>query len=488
MRKACLAILLSFITLLAISGCGGNSTKTPPVVAFFSNASLAGSYAFTANGVNGSGIFTLMGILQADGNGAITSGRTFYNSTATGFAGNFALSGTYLVAPDGRANVNLNADFIGPINLDLVLLSTQHGLVVRFDNTATASGSLDKQDPSAFTAAAMAGTYVFNLIGTDSAGLPEASVGTFTVDNASNITGGVQDTNDHGVIAANAPILAGPTSVFDVVPGVGNGVFSYTTAPEGLRSFALVAVDANHVKFISNDSTILQAGDLYRLAPTSISGSLAFAMQGRAIAPGIGTFGAFAAGGILNTDGAGGILGSSVEDVNNRGVVSLNSALAGTYSVSGARVAVTLNGGTINLAAYPSVAGFQVVSLDGATVATGTALQQTGTLSNATLNGRYGANLSGSSTGGKFDAIAQVTADGNGHLAGMFSLNDDGSLKPDLSLNGSYALGVNGRAPGTLVTSAGTLSVIYYVASSKQVLFIEVDSNRISQGLLTQQQ
>lgn len=477
-----LSALFILMALLALSGCGGSSTPPPPVVAFFSNASLAGSYAFTANGVNSGGIFTLMGILQADGNGVITSGRTFYNSTTTGSAGNFPLTGTYLVAPDGRTNVNLNADFIGPVNLDVVLLSTQHGLVVRFDNTATASGSLDKQDQSAFTAATMAGTYVFNLIGTDSTGNPEASVGTFTVDSASNITGGVQDTNDNGVIAANSPILAGPTSVFDVVPGIGNGVFSYTTAPEGLRSFGLVAVDANHIKFISNDSTILQAGDLFRVAPANISGSLAFAMQGTS------TNGAFATGGILNTDGAGNILNTSVADSNNGGLITLNSALAGAYSVSGNRVAVTLNGGTINLAAYPSVGGFQVISLDSANVASGTALQQTGALSNATLNGRYGANLSGFSAGGKFDAVAQATADGNGHLTGMFSLNDDGSLKPDLSLNGSYALAANGRAPGTLVTSAGTLNVIYYVASSKQVLFIEVDSNRVSEGLLTQQQ
>jgi hypothetical protein len=484
MRKICsLSGLFILMALLALSGCGGSSNPTmPPVVGSFTNASFAGSYAFTANGVNGSGIFTLMGILQADGNGNISSGRTFYNSTATGFAGNFALTGTYLVAPDGRTNVNLNADFIGPVNLDLVLLSQEHGLVVRFDNTATASGSLDKQNPAAFSAAAMAGTYVFNLLGTDSIGQPEASVGSFTVDSASNIIGGVQDTNDNGVITANAPILSGPTSVFDVVPGIGNGVFSYTTAPEGLRSFGLVVVDANHIKFISNDSTILQAGDLYRLAPAGVSGSLAFAMEGTS------TNGAFATGGILNTDGAGNILNTSVADSNNGGLVSLNSALGGTYSVSGNRTVVTLNGGTINLAAYPSAGGFQVVSLDSSTVASGTAFQQSGTLSNATLNGRYGANLSGFSTAGKFDAVAQVTADGKGHVAGLFSLNDDGSLKPDLSLNGNYALGVNGRAEGNLVTSAGTLNVVYYVASSKQVLFIEVDSNRVSEGLLTQQQ
>jgi hypothetical protein len=477
-----LAGLFSLVALLMLSGCGGSSTPKPMVVGSFTNASLSGSYVFTANGVNGGGIFTLLGILQADGNGGISSGRTFYNSASTGSAGNFSLTGTYSVAADGRTTVNLAADFIGPVTLDLVLLSAQHGLVVRFDNTATASGSLDKQDTSAFSAATVAGTYVFNLQGTDSLGRPEASVGTFTVDGASNITGGVQDTNDDGSISPNAAIQAGPTSVFDVVPGIGNGVFSYITAPEGLRSFALVVVDANHIKFISNSSIILQAGDLYRAAPTNISGSLAFAMQGTS------TNGAFAAGGILNTDGAGNILNTSVEDINNGGLVSLSSGLSGTYFVSGNRAAVTLNGGTINLVAYPSTGGIQILELSSSTVASGTAFQQSGTLSNATLIGRYGASLSGFGAAGKFDGVAQVTADGNGHLVGLFSLNDDGTLKPDLSLNGSYSLGVNGRAAGTLVTSAGALNVIYYVASNNQVLFIEVDGNSVSQGTLAQQQ
>jgi hypothetical protein len=203
---------------------------------------------------------------------------------------------------------------------------------------------------------------------------------------------------------------------------------------------------------------------------------------------GTSTNGAFAAGGILNTDGAGNILNTSVEDINNGGLVSLSSGLSGTYFVSGNRAAVTLNGGTINLVAYPSTGGIQILELSSSTVASGTAFQQSGTLSNATLIGRYGASLSGFGAAGKFDGVAQVTADGNGHLVGLFSLNDDGTLKPDLSLNGSYSLGVNGRAAGTLVTSAGALNVIYYVASNNQVLFIEVDGNSVSQGTLAQQQ
>lgn len=476
--------LFSLLALLALSGCGGSSVQPPPgppPVVTFTNASLSGSYVVTANGTNSAGAYTLMSILQADGNGNITSGHTFYNSSKLSF-GNFSATGTYTVGADGRTSVNLTADFLGTVTLDLVLLSAQHGLVVRFDNAATASGSLDKQDSSAFSPAAIAGTYVFNLQGTDAAGQPEASVGVFTVDSSANITGGVQDTNDGGVITANAPILAAPTSVFDVTPGTGQGVFAYTTAPEGLRGFGLVAIDANHVKFTSNSATIVQAGDLYRVAQANISGSLAFALKG------ISTNGPFAAGGILNTDSAGNILSSSVEDINNGGAVVLNSGLSGSYSVSGNRATVTLNGGAINLAAYPSTGGIQILELDGSTVATGVALQQTGALSNATLLGSYGANLTGVDSGGQFDALARFSADGNGHLAGLFSLNDAGTPQTNLNLTGNYSLGANGRAAGTLVSSAGTLNVIYYVASSSQVLFIETDNNRVSQGLLVQQQ
>jgi hypothetical protein len=484
MRRTCLiAGSITLLALLVFTGCGGGSAQKPPVVVVptFTNASLSGSYVFTANGVNSSGVFTLLGILTADGKGAITSGHTFFNSIATGFEGNFSTTGTYNVSSNGRTTVNLGVEILGPVALELVLLSDQHGLVVRFDNTATASGSLDKQDLSAFTQTALAGTYVFNLLGTDASGLPEASVGMFTVDAHSTITGGVQDTNDNGVITTNTAIDGGPTSFFGVVGGVGNGVFSFNTGAEGLREYCLIAIDANHLKFISNEFAKLQAGDLFRATSQDLSGSFVFALGG------ISTNGAFAAGGVLNSNGAGLITGG-VEDANNGGVVTLNSPVSGSYIAAGNRIEVTLNGGAVNLAAYPSMGGIQVLELDSSTVASGVAFQEIGTLSNATLNGGYGANLSGVGTAGKFDAVAQVMADGSGHLSGSVSLNDGGILEPNLGLNGSYTLAGNGRATGTLVTSAGTLNVIYYVANSSQILFIEVDNNAVAQGVLTPQQ
>jgi len=498
MRKiySLIVVIAALFSLLAVSGCGGsNSTQvvnpnhdTPPPSTTFSNALLNGNYVVAVKGTNANGPFTLLAILQADGNGTIPMGHTFYNSSTISI-GNFPISGTYNVAGDGRATFNLNvptldAITLGAITLDAVLLSPQHGMVVRFDSTATASGSIDKQAALPFSAAAMAGTYVFNFQGTDSTGQPESSVGTFTVDDKSNITGGIQDTNDNGVITTGAAVMAAPSSVFDVVPEVGNGVFSYTTSPEGLRDYALVAIDANHIKFASNESTKIQLGDLYRASPANFSGSLVFALHGVAGAGGP----AFAAGGIINTNNAGGVLSSSVEDVNSGGAVSLNSPLSGTYSASGSRVLLTLNGGAINLAAYPSMGGFQVIETDSSAIASGVALPQTGGFSNATLNGDYGATFAGSSASGEFVALARATADGNGHLTGMLNLNDNGSLQSDLALNGTYAMSSNGRAPGTLATSAGSLNVIYYVASKNQGLFIDVDGNHISQGVLARQQ
>lgn len=475
---------LSLFSLLVVSGCGGSSqTQPPPPPSLtFSNSSLSGSYVVAVNGVTSGKAFTLMTILQPDGNGTITSGHAFYNSSTNSF-GNTNVVGTYSVTNNGLTVFNLNIELLGQITLDAVLLSNQHGLVVRFDTAATASGTLDQQDTSVFNAAAIAGTYVFNQRGTDSADLPEASVGTFTVDTSSNITGGVQDTNDNGTITSNAAIMSGPTSTLDVA-SAGQGVFSYTTAPEGLRDFALVVIDANHIKFASNLSTIIQAGDLFRVSPPNLSGSFVFTLQGVGLNGDV----AFAAGGVISTDGAGNVLNSSIEDINDGGLVSLSSPLTGSYVVSGGRAAVTLNGGSINLAAYPSMGGIQVIELDSSVVATGMAIQQSGTLSNATLSGNYAAALSGDSTSSKFVGVAHAVADGAGHITGMLNFNNNGSLQSGLTLNGSYAISANGRAPGTLMTSAGSLNVVYYVAGSNGGVFIEVDGGSVSEGLLVQQQ
>jgi len=481
-RQAALFVIFSFVIL---TGCGGGASQAnqqpqPTTANAFSKASLNGPYVFTANGVDIVGPFSLLGTLQADGNGGISTGRTFIQANS-GSTGNFALTGSYTVQSDGHAVVNLVSDAIGPVTLDLILLSHDHGLVMRFDNVSTASGTLDKQDPSAFDPAiqpvVLCCSWIFNFRGTGTTGLPEAAVGSFTIETGNSITGTV-DENDMNLAVLNAPILPGPVgNFFHVFPG-GTGSFAYSTSPGTIHAFTFVAIDANHLKFISDSG--VEAGDLYR--PAALFGSFAFTVSGPQ---------GYAAGGVLNVDGAGNVLDSSVEDTNVAGSISLNSAASGTYSISpSGRIELQLNDKRFSIfVAYPTTGGIQLVQMNGG-VATGVGFLEAGaTHSNASLNGRYGANISGSTGGGKFGEIAQLTADGNGNLTGTGSINNAGTLTSGLKMDGTYLMSPNGRAVGTLATSTGTMNVVFYKAfGNQQVSFIGIDNDRVSQGVLRQQQ
>src|SRR5512146_2381723 len=152
-RNACSGLVFSLFLMLALAACGNGiriRTADPPT-GTFTNASLSGSYAFTLSGTNTSGFFTTAGSFNADGNGNITAGVQDVNAAAGVFP-NLPISGSYSVAADGRGIAILNSS-VAIMTLDFVLISSQHGLAARFDNNATASGTLDRQDATAFTAA-----------------------------------------------------------------------------------------------------------------------------------------------------------------------------------------------------------------------------------------------------------------------------------------------------------------------------------------------
>src|SRR5258708_3878302 len=158
--------------LFVIAGCGGSSNLIAgPPQGQFTNASLSGAYAFTATGTNSGGFFTLAGSLQANGSGMITGGVEDINSPGTGvIRTNVAITGTYTVRADGRTMASLvpaAGSGLNTINLDFVLLSGQSGLLVRFDNAATASGTIDLQNSGAFSNSTLAGAFAFNLSGID---------------------------------------------------------------------------------------------------------------------------------------------------------------------------------------------------------------------------------------------------------------------------------------------------------------------------------
>ena len=420
----------------------------------------------------------------ADGLGNISQGHTFYaanmlTGVGPGSFGNQDFSGTYSVNSDGRGTANLSTQIAGPFVLDFVLVSSEHGQLIRFDNEASPSGTLDKLNTS-LTVSDLSGTWAFNVCGTDTAGKPKAVVGVFTANSSGAIMSGTVDINDNGAIRTNVDML-GPAEVF-VVDGLGRGGVQFATATDPLNLYLATILDANHMRLHLGSVDILD-GDAYRVIDTSISGPLAFTLAGT------GARGTFASGGILNSDGAGNILNDSILDTNNGGMVGLNSATAGTYSIIGNRATFSLNGdaGPINLVGYPSTGGIQLLNLDAATVASGVALPQSGVFSNGTLNGHYGATLSGTNNNRQFGLIAVLSANGSGQFSGALNLNDGGSLARDMSASGSYTFSPNGRAIAVLTTASGTRNIIVYAVDGSQALFIEADPARIGQGVLALQ-
>ena len=178
-------------------------------------------------------------------NGHITSGTQDINS---GFAisTNAAITGTY-TGPRRRARFGHPELTAGNSTIDFVIVSGGHALVTRFDANAAGSGTMDLQTTSAFSNAALAGSFAFSLAGIDTGGAPLAVAGNFTSDASGNLTAGIDDSNDNGGVITNDPMTGS-------IP-----VSSHAAAARppsipsrGTLNFAFYVVDANHLESSGN--------------------------------------------------------------------------------------------------------------------------------------------------------------------------------------------------------------------------------------------
>src|SRR3954466_15521118 len=313
-KKHILVSLAAVITLITLAGCGGgNSINFPPPQGSFTNANLNGPFAFSYTGSDAGGFLAVAGSFVADGAGHITSGTQDINSGAA-VSTNVASSGTYLVRADGRGTITLNSP-AGNSTLDFVLVAGGHALVTRFDNRATGSGTIDLQTTSAFSNAALAGQFAFNLSGIDTGGVPLAVGGIFTSDASGTLTSGLDDSNDNGLVVTNDPMTGSIP-----VASTGRGTATLHTS-RGALTFAYYVVDANHLKMVGTNNLPALGGEAFRqtgpFSTASVSGPFAFTVAGADLLNG----NPFAAGGVLTSDGAGNVT-SGIEDFNDGGSVT----------------------------------------------------------------------------------------------------------------------------------------------------------------------
>ena len=300
--KRFLICVAATIALISLAGCGGGTSLSfPPPQGTFTNANLNGPFAFSYSGIDQGGFLAVAGSFQADGAGHITSGQEDINSALASAPLNGSFTGTYTVRADGRGTINLTSSTVGNSTLDFVIVANGHALVTRFDAAATGSGTIDQQSPSAFSNAALAGTYAFTLSGIDLGGGPTAVAGNFTANATGGITAGVNDSADNGNVLLNNPLTGSIP-----VATTGRGVATLNTNTIlGTLVFAYYVVDATHLKLVETDTNFVLAGDAFSQTGTfsnaSFSGPFAFTAAGADVI----NQGPFVSGGILTSDGAG---------------------------------------------------------------------------------------------------------------------------------------------------------------------------------------
>ena len=443
------------VTVTAVSQADSTKSGSATATIVFSNATLSGQYAFSCSGVDTSGFFLAAGSFNADGNGNLTNGVEDLNH-GTGVFLNLPFTGMYSIDPDGRGSATLTSSQ-GTSNFRFVVLSNDGALFIQFDTFAVGTGTIEKQDSTAFSNSALSGNFSFPLSGLGFSGDTGSSAGRFTLDGMGGISAGVEDTNDFGSIYTNVPF----TGTYNV--GLNGRGTATLIEPSATLQFSFYVISANRILIISLDYLPAMLGQAERQQSTSftnasLSGDCAFGLGG------VSTLGSVASAGRFTANGSG-VIASGVLDENNAGQISANIAFTGTYNISSdgrGVAALTSSLGTSNIAFYMVSSGRAFfVQVDSFAVTNGViSAQQDAPFTTASISGNFGFVLIGATA-----ISGQLVADGAGNLSGTEDVNDTGTLFQDVSLSGTYTVYSNGRGVATVTTSSGTSQLRFYVGS-----------------------
>jgi hypothetical protein len=226
-----------------------------------------------------------------------------------------------------------------------------------------------------------------------------------------------------------------------------------------------------------------------QLSNASLAGTFAFDFGDNFVAGG-----SEVAVGSFVADGQGNLT-SGIEDINSTSGILTNVAFTGTYSVGpDGRGSATITGasGTSNFSfVMISPTQAEVIEFDSTTTGGGNINAQTvSAFSNSALSGSYSFEFGGANpSAGALASAGVLTLDGAGKITtGTEDVNNAGTVTNNLALSGSYNVASNGRGTAMVTSSNGTSSFAFYVVSSSQVKFIEIDSAALIEGSVFQQQ
>lgn len=453
-----------------------------------SESKLNGQYAFLLQGFDASGPVAIGGSFTADGTGKITAGQEDVNRSASAPSNPSitTASSSYSVGADNRGCMTIAAG--GTTSTYRIALSTftsgvaAKAHIIGFDATGiNVMGTVEKQDPTAFSIAQFSGDYAFGVSAAKAGGGRFGIAGRFTAA-AGSITAAVADADDSSGGPQSVPTFTGTYTV------AANGRGTITLTPGGPTVHAsFYVVSANEALFMSIDpqgtnslfggSILKQVGgpfgisalngtDVIQLESLGSTAGTSNVQVGLLVPAGNGTF-TFT----VNSD--------------DGGTVTANPAASGNYSVVGnGRVTITGAG------SHPPVLylvsqdkGFIVGTDSSAT--TGFFEPQTGgPFSNSSASGNYAfGGISPIATGNSDQSgVATFTSP---NVTGTNDRNVSGALSAGNAFSATYSIDSTGLGlmPANCSISGGTCQNIFFIISPTKWILMETASGKTNPNL-----
>jgi len=250
-------------------------------------SNLAGSYAFGLNGVDSTVANSLstVGAFTLDGNGQVTAGQQDFgdNGNSRGLR-NLPLSGSVLVGAPGSSQLTTSAFGFGTLHFDVWAIDSTHLKFIETDSVGYMEGdAISSTGHTSFPS----GPLVLALSGEDVSEGPFAAGGLLTSDGTSQISSGLEDINDQGIVA-EAPSVTGsfssngPRTVL-TLNGIYNGVLTNNALGAASYTFAAYPYDGGAFLLEADNgagSTFgISGGNLYVQSATSIEGSQGYGLN-----------------------------------------------------------------------------------------------------------------------------------------------------------------------------------------------------------------
>ncbi|MCU1254126.1 MAG: hypothetical protein JWM83_425 [Candidatus Angelobacter sp.] len=342
----------------------GSGTIDQQTTSAFSNAVLAGPFAFSLSGIDTGGIpMAIGGIFTSDASGTLTAGVDDSNDDGV-IVTSDPMTGSIPMTSTGRGTATLNTSK-GALTFAYYVVDANHLKFVG-TNTFPALGGEAFRQLGTFNNASVSGPFAFTLAGADLLTRnPFAAGGVLTSDGAGTISNGIEDFNDGGIVNTNVTFTGTYTMATN-----GRGTMSLTTTA-GNFTFAIypstggVLVLETDVRFQTTGSALQQQTTPF--TGGSLSGTYGMNFTASSNGVELDSIAEFTA------DGASKLTG--IIDVNNSGGITFGQPLSGTFTVAAnGRSTMTLQTplGTQNLVVY-LVNGTRAlfVEIDGAVIAAG---------------------------------------------------------------------------------------------------------------------